>query len=104
MLAGDTERLRSLWDDDYIVNNPFNVVVTRSQVLEMVQGGQIAYTSFERTVEATRVTGDVAVTMGHEVVVPKGETDPVTRRYTHVWLRGGGAWQLVARHASVASG
>ena len=35
---GDIDRLGSLWDDDFIVNNPFNVVgVARAQVLEMVR-------------------------------------------------------------------
>ena len=37
MLEGDIDRLGSLWDDDFIVNNPFNVVVARAQVLEMVR-------------------------------------------------------------------
>lgn len=105
MAAGDADALQLLWHDDLVVNNPFNVVVTGSQVLERVRGGQLAYRHFERIQEATRVHGDTAVTMGHEVVQPADGTplagETVTRRYTHVWLWCGDRWRLVGRHASV---
>lgn len=103
MLAGDAERLGRIWDDGFIVNNPFNVVVSRSQVLDMVRARQIAYSSFERTAEAIRLVGDTAITMGQEVVIPNGEGAPVTRRYTHVWIHSNDQWRLAARQASIAS-
>jgi ketosteroid isomerase-like protein len=103
MLAGDIGRLGALWSDDFIVNNPFNMVVERSQVLAGVEARRIAYSAFERTVEATRVSADVAVTMGRETVSPVGD-GAVARRYTHVWRRVDGAWRLAARHASIVTG
>lgn len=104
MLRGDIDSLGTLWDDEFIVTNPFNVVVGRTQVLQMVHEGRIAYATFERTVEAIRVSGVVGITMGQEVVVPQRETQPVTRRYTHVWLRDNESWRLAARHASLVTG
>jgi ketosteroid isomerase-like protein len=107
VLAGDVVRLEQVWHDEYIVNNPFNTVVDRAEVLVLVRGGQIAYRSFERTTEAVRLIGDTGVRMGEAVVVPAdgapSEGQTVVRRYTHIWLRGDSGWRLAARHASVVN-
>jgi hypothetical protein len=44
---------------------------------------------------------DTAVVMGRETVVDNGETK--TRRYTEIWLRREGRWQVIARHANQTS-
>lgn len=108
ILAGDADALDQIFDDDFIVNNlPLNTVVSRDFVLDWVRGGHFAYRSFVRTTEAVRVIGDTAITMGQEVAVPsednRFEAGTVTWRYTHVWIRGGDRWRLVARQSSVTS-
>jgi hypothetical protein len=105
MLAGNVTELDRLWSPDFAVNAPDNTVKAKSQVLEAVRDGRIRYSGFERTVERVDLRGEVAISMGGEVVVPKGDRpdagQTLTRRYTHVWLRSGGRWTLVARHANV---
>jgi ketosteroid isomerase-like protein len=105
MLAADLAALDRIWAPDSAVNAPDNAVREKSQVLAAVRDGRIRYSGFERTVERVDVRGDVAISMGGEVVVPKGDRpdagQPLTRRYTHVWLRSGGRWALVGRHANV---
>lgn len=105
MLAADLEELDRLWSDRLVVNAPDHVVKEKRQVLEAVRGGRIRYASFERTVERVVLDGDVAVTMGGEVVVPVGDRPDagrrLSRRYSHVWRRVGEAWSLIARHANL---
>jgi ketosteroid isomerase-like protein len=106
MLAADLAGLDRLWSADFVVNAPDNEVKAKAQVLAAVREGRIAYSAFDREVERVVVHGDVAVSMGGETVVPKGDRPdagkPLARRYSHVWRRIGGAWSLIARHANLA--
>ena len=107
MLAADTAALGAIWSAGFTVNAPDNTVKSKDQVLGAVRESRIAYSGFERTVEKIVVLDDdCVVTMGGEVVVPKGDRPDaglrVARRYSHVWKKAGGSWGLVARHANVA--
>ena len=56
--------------------------------------------------------GAVAVVMGHEVIFPGATSEqarmygqkPLNRRYTNVYIRAGGAWRHLARHANIVPG
>lgn len=104
MMRRDTTQLRQLWSPTYVVNNPDGMIVTVPQILAFLRGGQIDYSTLQRIVEKVTVTGDVAVAMGREVITPQRNTSNaghvVTRRYTDVWQRQGGAWHLLARQAT----
>jgi ketosteroid isomerase-like protein len=106
MLAGDLDRLEQLWDDGLIMNTASNAIVTKPDVLRLLQAGQI-YRSLDRTTEIVRVIGEITIVMGQEVVVPSSGTpgggETITRRYTHVWVRHKDQWRLAARHASVVT-
>ena len=106
MLAADTAALDAIWSSGFTVNAPDDTVKSREQVLGAVRESRIAYSGFERTVEKiVLLDDDCVVTMGGEVVVPKGDQPDagqrVPRRYSHVWKKAGGSWGLVDRHASV---
>ena len=49
-------------------------------------------------------SGELAISMGSEVVVSGGNRDlkgrVVKRRFTHVWIKDDGKWKLLARHAN----
>jgi ketosteroid isomerase-like protein len=99
----DTATLHKLWSRTFMVNAPNNRVIIGGQV-EIVTGGQLSYSSYKGEMEQILVTGDIAITMGHESVVPSagspkgGQT--IERRYTHIWKRQGDSWLLIARHSS----
>jgi ketosteroid isomerase-like protein len=103
VLRGDYVLIDELWADDFIVNNPFNSVGFGRT--GRVRTGVITYASFERVPEFVGLRGDVAIVMGHEVVVPiapsvdAGRT--LRRRYTNIWMKTGCGWKLAARHANV---
>ena len=100
-LRGDIATLQHLFSDEYVVTNPFNRVVNKQEVLEALASGRIKHSVYEREIEALRLYADTAVVMGREEVVDGGETKK--RRYTEVWLRREGRWQVIARHANQIS-
>lgn len=104
---GDTATLFRLWGQDFVVNNPYNQIVTRPQILAFIRQGQIDYSTVKRVVERVTVVDNVAIAMGQEIVTPQratafaGKTE--TRRYTDVWLKTKAGWRLTARQASIVS-
>ena len=106
VLDGDTAMLERLWSETMIVNNPqSSLSADRGVVLGLVRKGLIRYSSFDRSIEAVRFEGDIAIVMGSEAVVPVGDApragQTVHRRFTNVWRRKGDTWVMVARHANV---
>ena len=103
LLRNDLAAVRAHWADDYVVNNPFNVVVAASQ--GPIQRGTLTYSSFVREIERLEIRGSTVVVMGREVVVPSGTSpdagETIHRRFTNVWMKRDGRWLLSARHASV---
>ena len=91
------------------VNAPTNRILTREDLVSMVRSGQIRNEVFERTPEDVQITGDVGVVMGREEVFPGAASEQarvygqrtLSRRYTNVYLREGGEWRHLARHANV---
>ncbi|MGH8143781.1 MAG: nuclear transport factor 2 family protein [Steroidobacteraceae bacterium] len=99
MLDGDADVLNTLMAADFVGTNPFNHVVTREHVLEMVRAGRLRHSRFERIIEQVRLWGDTAVVIGHETVADGG--GPAReRRYTDVWRWQGQQWRLTVRHAN----
>jgi ketosteroid isomerase-like protein len=101
---GDTTTLLKLWSKDFVCNNPYGYIVTPLQVIKFIKAGQIEYSSYERDIERITFTGDLAIVMGKEVVMPQRKTPgagkTITMRYTHVWIKTGYGWRLTARQAS----
>ena len=105
VLKKDTAMLRKIWDKHFLVNAPTNRIVLTNDAVARPVITQLSYTSFTREIEQVLVRGDVVFSMGSEIVVP-AEGSPnagkeIKRRYTNIWMKQGGVWTLVARHASV---
>ena len=104
-LAKDAKTLERIWSNDMVVTNPLNKLVNKQQVLGLVESGTLAFTSYERHIEYVRVYGDFVVVAGSETVVWAGKmpnagtTSPL--RFTAIWMKQGGRWQEVARHANI---
>lgn len=107
LLAADADSLAKLWSDDFQVTNPFNRVLNKPQVLAMTRSGNLAFSSYDRTIEDVRIRGSTAVVIGAETVTWAGSMPLAGRksnlRYTAVWMQLGGRWQQVARHANIVA-
>lgn len=106
-LQKDPDAMARLWSDDFVVTNPLNKFVTKEAVLGMVKSGFLVITSYTRDIEYIRIYGDTAIIAGNEVVVWGGKMPNAGKtehlRFTGVWMRQGGRWQEVARHANIVS-
>lgn len=104
-LDKDLKTLAQIWSDDFIVNNPLNKLVTKKQVLEMMESGFLEQTSLEKQIEYLRISGNMAIVAGGETVIwggPRaGQSDQL--RVTSVWVKEGGQWKEVARHAHIVA-
>ena len=105
VLKEDEAALIRLWAMDLIVNAPNNQVLRLFQILErMRERTGLQYSSFERHREATVIRRNCVVTMGYEIVVPKGDVTnsgkTIKRRYTNIYYFEDGGWRLIARQAT----
>jgi ketosteroid isomerase-like protein len=106
VLDRDEKAIARYFAVNSVTNNSRNALTVGSAgVIEAAKSGIIDYSKFERVVESVQVLGNTVVTMGQETITMKNQLGkPGTeyrRRYTNVWMRSGGNWQIVARHASV---
>jgi ketosteroid isomerase-like protein len=106
ILKKDFNALDELSSADFTTNSPRNEIVKgKADLKELIRKGVIDYASFTREIEEVLIYGKTAVTMGRETVVmsqnspQKGQT--IRRRYTNIWMKRNGRWQLTARHANI---
>jgi ketosteroid isomerase-like protein len=105
VLEKDSTTLLKLWDENFVVNAPANIVVFAGKttldrpVLKQARAG------FTREVEQIIVRDNVVFSMGSETVTPENNNNAsaqtIKRRYTNIWMNKNGSWKLVARHANV---
>ncbi len=104
-LQRDPKAMARVWSDDMVVTNPLNKFVNKKQVLAMVESGFLVITSYDRQIEYVRVHGGTVIVAGSETVVWGGKMPNAGRtehlRFTGIWMKQGGRWQEVARHANV---
>lgn len=105
ILKKDTITLLRLWDKDYVVNAPDNMINFAGKNTLDRPVLRRARTSFTRDIEQIIIRGNTVFAMGSETVVPTGDQpttqQPVKRRYTNIWMKQDGTWKLMARHANV---
>jgi uncharacterized protein (TIGR02246 family) len=104
-LHNDSKAMARLWADDFVVTNPLNKFVSKRQVIGMVESGFLVITSYDRQIEYLRFYGDTAIVAGNETVVWGGKMPNAGKtehlRFTGIWMKQGGGWREVARHANI---
>jgi ketosteroid isomerase-like protein len=104
-LHKDPKTMARLWSDDLVVTNPLNKFVNKQQVLGMMESGFLVITSYDRQIEYLRFYGNTAIAAGSETVVWGGKMPNAGKtehlRFTAIWMKQGGRWQEVARHANI---
>lgn len=108
ILNGDTNTLKEIWAPEFLVNTPRNDVTgTRDSILLIQKAGMIDYSTYEKVIERMQFQENIVITMGHETLVSKNDTPAAKagqifkRRFTNIWMKKSGKWQLIARHASI---
>ena len=103
-LTRDTDHLKRIWADDFSYIMPDGTVYTRKAFLALFENDTNTYTSVAITTFKVRVyDNNFAVATGTDHFKGKDKDDKPTShkgRFTNVWVRKSGTWQVVAGHAS----
>jgi hypothetical protein len=98
MLAADIPTLNALLHDAVTYAHSTGGMDTKQIYLDGVGGGDFVYKTLARDDHTIKVRGDIAMSFYHMVanVQIRGNMHHLNNRMLCVWVREGGAWQLLA--------
>jgi ketosteroid isomerase-like protein len=101
-LNRDADALGRLWDDDLVITVPNMPVMDKSESLDFVRSGKMKFQTYKTSDIRTRVYGDAAVVTGQLERSRSGNRGEFEEdwRFTKVYVRRAGKWQVVAWHGS----
>lgn len=102
---GDADALDALWANDLVVTVASMPVMDKADSLAMVRSGRMPFLRYETSDVRVRTLGEAAVATGRltreRSMNGKNLTD--NWRFTKVYSKSQGRWQVVAWHASPAA-
>jgi ketosteroid isomerase-like protein len=104
-VQGDVDALDRLWAEELVVTVPEMPVLDKAQSMRIWRTGRMKFQRYETSDVKARVFGDAAVVTGRLLRDRKMDERDVQDdwRFTKVYVRRGGKWQVVAWHASQAA-
>ncbi|MFQ5701515.1 MAG: nuclear transport factor 2 family protein [Acidobacteriota bacterium] len=104
-VRGDAQALDRLWAEELVVTVPEMPVMGKADVIGIWRSGRMKFQHYEISDVRIRVYGDAAVVTGRveRARIIDGREVADDWRYTKVYVRRTGRWQVVAWHASKAA-
>ena len=104
-ISADARALDRLYATDFLGVGPSGTVRTKAQVIADFTSGELRFQTITTDEVQVRVYGNTAVETGRSTMVgqDKGKAVPRDTRFTRVWVKRVGRWQLVANHYSTLS-
>jgi hypothetical protein len=97
----DCERWSALIAPEWSVTHITGAVIPKAQALQMCRSQETKIETFKIDDVAVRVFDEAAVVTGRTFVTTAGaKPESVTLRFTDVFVRRDGRWQVVASHAT----
>jgi len=102
-INADAAALDRLYAEDFIGIGPSGTVRAKQQVIADFTSGRLRFQSITTDDVQWRVYGETAVETGRSTMdgQDKGKIVPRDNRFTRVWVKRQGRWQLVANHYSL---
>ena len=99
----DAEALGRIYADGFIGVGPSGSVRTKPQVIADFTSGDLKFQSITTDDVKVRIYENTAVETGLSTMIgqDKGKAVPRETRFTRVWIKQEGHWQLVANHYSL---
>lgn len=103
-VKGDAEALDALWANDLTVTVAGMPIMNKADSLAMVRSGRMPFLKYETSEIRVRLIGDAALVTGRVARERSmnGKDLADDWRFTKVYARSHGRWQVVAWHASPA--
>ena len=101
-LRGDIEAMDRLWASDLVVTAPDLPIMNKDESLGVWRGGRMKFDIYKTSDLRIKVYGDAAVVTGQleRIRDSKSKEFQDDWRFTKVYVRRGGRWQVVAWHGS----
>src|SRR6185369_1265421 len=101
-INADARALDRIYADDFIGVGPSGTVRTKPQVLSDFTSGELKFQSITTDEVQVRIYGNTAVETGRSTMngQDRGKAVPRDNRFTRVWVKRQGHWQLVLNHYS----
>ena len=101
-IRGDADALDQLCADDLVVIVPEMTVMTKPEAIGVVRSGRMKFGRYQTSDTRIRLYGDAAVVTGRleRTRSVNGRSVEDDWRFTKVYVRHAGTWQVVAFHAS----
>lgn len=102
LTSSDVATLTSMYSPDLAYTHSNGMVDSRESYLAPIASGQVHYRAVRRSDVRVQRHGDVAVVTGRadmDVDAGGGHLHPAMR-YSAVWARADGPWQLICWHAT----
>jgi ketosteroid isomerase-like protein len=101
-VRGDAAALEQLFADDVVVMVPGMRMMTKADAVGMFTSGRMKFDRYETSETKIRVYDSTAIVTGRlrRTRVRAGATVDDDWRFTKVYLRRAGRWQVVSFHAS----
>jgi uncharacterized protein (TIGR02246 family) len=101
-VQGDAATLGRIFADDLVVVVPGMRLMNKADSLGMFTAGRMKFDRYESSDINVRVYGETAIVTGRigRTRTIQGKTMDDDWRFTKVYLRRGGTWQVVSFHAS----
>lgn len=96
LVDDDFEALEAIFADDLTYTHSSAVMDDKAAYMAALRSGRTKYETIDRGPATVRLYGDAAVMTGTAVVGLKGRADKLPLRYTLVYAKRGGRWQMVA--------
>ncbi|MEO8077941.1 MAG: nuclear transport factor 2 family protein [Acidobacteriota bacterium] len=99
LLEADAARLQAVATPDFLLIDVMSGSEIPGAVLaDLVGSGQLKFDAVERIDARVRLFGEAAVVTGQTRMRGRFEDQPFSAhsRYTHVYVRNGGAWQIAS--------
>jgi ketosteroid isomerase-like protein len=102
-IGADALALDRTYAADFIGIGPSGTVRNKAEVISDFTSGKLKFTSITTDDVQVRIYGNTAVETGISIMDgrDKDKTVPRDNRFTRVWVKEDGRWQLVANHYSL---
>jgi ketosteroid isomerase-like protein len=101
-MRGDVAALERIFAEEFIYTNPQCEVLTKQQQIAVLSKGDLKLEDVKSDDVRVRIYGETAVMTGHFTAraTRQGKPMKIDERYTAVWVRRDGRWQIVAEQGN----
>jgi ketosteroid isomerase-like protein len=103
LVRGDIATLERIFGDEFVYTSISGEVVNKPQQLELIRSGAMKIASGASEDVQVRPYGNIALVIGSFIAKGQfnGQAFDSTERYTSVWVKRGGRWQLIAEQGTL---